>query len=152
MPESIRARHEEYNNLRPLILIVCFVWGVLAGFALNFFRAPQLPVEPQSGQQAAVATAAAPATQQMTETERRYAGAPAIASIDSVPAPVNQERADFEAMPVSAPSVILTTEGGLTGKNAKRPRLIGQAPAAPPGYQSGQIAAPPMPLIPDLNP
>jgi hypothetical protein len=124
----------------------------LAGFALNFFRAPQLPVEPQSQQQTTTAAVAQPATQPMTETERRYAGAPAIASIDSVPAPVNQEQIDFESMAVSAPSVILTTEGGLTGKNAKRPRLTGQADAAPPGFSSGQFSAPPMPLIPDLNP
>ncbi len=161
MPEMTKARHEEYNNLRPLILIICFAWGVLAGFSLNFFSTPQLPIEPQTGQQtatadssatAANATNAAPATQPMSETERRYAGAPAIASVDSVPAPVPQEQVDFESMQVSAPSVILTTEGGLTGKNAKRPRLAGQAPAAPPGYQTGQFAAPPMPLIPDLNP
>ncbi len=151
MPESARVRHEEFHNLRPIILILCFFWGVAMGFALNFFK----PAEPVSGSPApnppvqSVAPETADAeTRPMSELERRHAGTPAIAAIDPAPLPPVTERLSFENAVITTPPVALTTEGGLTGKNARQPKIMAN-PAAIPGIPAALPAAP---LIPDLDP
>lgn len=145
MPEVSRIRNEEFNNLRPLILFLCFVWGVAMGFMLNFFRPPE--VDPATlAQNRAVAQSQAAAAPQLSETERRYAGAPTIANIDPAPLPASAARMSFEDAVIEPPNVVLTTQGGLTGKTASRPNLA----AAPASVPSAPV--PVVPLIPDLDP
>lgn len=154
MPEVARARPrgEDFRNLRPLILTVCFVWGVVLGFTLNFFRTPENVNQAATQNQQAGQSApdAAQSSKPMTELERRHAGTPAIAPIEPAPQPSNTNRLLIEDAVIAAPQVNLTTEGGLTGRTAPRPRLNAAAPAAPPG--STPTAVPSMPLIPDLDP
>lgn len=150
MPEVAKMRHDEFNNLRPVILVACFFWGVAIGFALNFFRPPEVDPQAQAQRPAAQTQAGsgAEATKQPSELERRRAGAPAIAAIEPAPQPASTAKPSFENAIIEAPPVALTTDGGLTGKNAPKPRLSGPA-GAPPGATP---AAPVMPLIPDLDP
>ncbi|MDR2390590.1 MAG: hypothetical protein LBE84_02770 [Planctomycetota bacterium] len=116
MAEIIRPRLIEYYNPRPLILGVCFCGGMIAGFFLYLLRTPEMPGIAQPIQ--TVEGPAAPPNRQRG-IDRRQEGVPAIAGVEPTPAPIAGQRPNFETMGIDPPPVALTTEGGLTGKNAR---------------------------------
>ncbi len=146
MAETARPRPVEYYNPRPLILGVCFLWGVAMGFCLYFFRAPeQMPSAGPDKPDIAVASPASP----QSELERRRQDTPNIAVVESAPAPA-AAKPTIEDIPLDPPPALLTTEGGLSGRTAKP---LGRPPArAPaPGQARPSPLAPPPPL-PELMP
>lgn len=154
MPELARHRGEEYHNLRPVILLLCFIWGVGMGFSLNFFRSPTIDSQ-STAQDMALQSAQKPLgnaqARQPTDIERRHAGTPTIAPIEPTPAAVRRDRLSFEDVEVGPPAVILTIEGGLTGKSVGRSsdtRHLQPSTTWPASVPSTPAA----PLIPDLNP
>jgi hypothetical protein len=84
-----------------------------------------------------------------SELERRRLDAPDIAEVGPAPAVETNRNPRFEDLEIGSPAVILNTEGGLTGRNAK-PLSRRRVPAAP-GLKSYPGAANPPPL-PDLMP
>ena len=149
MPELARLRGEEYTSIRPLILVLCFVWGVIMGFALNYFRPVDSAPQPVTETANSSARSSVESTAQSSDMDRRYEGAPAIAAIEPAPAPLANARPSFDNSVVGPPAVVLTIEGGLTGRNARRlalqPARLQPAPGVAPMFPS-------MPLIPDLAP
>lgn len=146
MAEAVRPRTVEYYNPRPLILGVCFFWGVVMGFCLYFFRAPERMTE-QNRSDGAAPVAARPT---MTEQERRRQDLPVITEVElSQPDPAGN-RPRLETMAIDPPAPVLTTDGGLTGRTAA-PLLptTSRPPRGPQGPTPPATAPPP---LPDLLP
>lgn len=148
MTSQARIRREEAINPRPLILILCFIWGIAMGFLLNFFRQPagNGVDDARVGQNmtaSVVDSRTAPAG-----PERRIEGTPAITVIEPTRAHASGERLSIETMPIPTPAVPLTTDVGLTGRLAaiSETQQPSPRPATTPARQPG------VPLIPDLDP
>ena len=140
----------EYRNPRPLILGICFVCGVVSGFFLYLFRAPEPPPEPTRALVPAARTEPNPADGRSD----RLQGLPNIAPVDPEPDGAASLRLpaleNFEIVP---PPPVVTTEGGLTGLTAKPLEPSGgrsRAPAAGAASPPGRPAVPPP--LPDLMP
>ncbi|MDR1520675.1 MAG: hypothetical protein LBU23_11145 [Planctomycetota bacterium] len=150
MVETIRPKLVEYHSPRPFILGVCFCCGMVAGFCLYLFRTPERPAGPPAvpPQPIEAAPAALP-----SELERRHQDTPLIAPVESAPLNPANPRPGIESMEIAAPAAIMTTEGGLTGKNA---RPINQPRRRSPAGQTGSPRSPPPtgvpPPLPDLMP
>lgn len=143
---AARPRPVEYYNPRPLILVLCFIWGAAVGFSLNFFRDQEdLSAQPQNP--AASHPVTSPAGP--SELERRRQDTPNIAEVAPTPVTPTAARPTIEDIAIGPPNAVLTTEGGLTGRTAAP--LTQRAPSAPsaPGRASGPPRPPP---IPDLFP
>lgn len=148
MAETVRQRPVEYYNPRPLILGVCFFWGVVMGFCLYFFRAPdQLP---DNRPESRTAAAAAVPVNPQSELERRREGAPNIAVVEPAPADAAPQKPTLEQIQLDPPPALLTTEGGLTGKIAKP--LGARTVQQPPRGQSRPGPLAPPPPLPELMP
>lgn len=152
MSEPASPRPVEYYNPRPLILGLCFFWGVVIGFCLFYFSPPK-NLSVQTTQQ--TTTDFTPAGPTRTLEERRNQGIPNSSSVDTtVNMPV---RRGFESLDLVPPIVVLTTEGGLTGKTARplSPSTTRQTPTAIlpeiPGVPVTPVA-PAEPPLPDLMP
>ncbi|MCL2000906.1 MAG: hypothetical protein FWG74_05685 [Planctomycetes bacterium] len=145
MAETVRQRPVEYYNPRPLILGICFFWGVIMGFCLYLVRAPEQVTdnrqEPQAG-------AVAVPSGMHTDLERRRMDAPSIAVVEPAPA-VDVSRLTLESIQLDPPPAILTTEGGLTGKNA---RPLGAAAVPQPPRNQVRPGTLPPPPLPELMP
>ncbi|MDR3211718.1 MAG: AtpZ/AtpI family protein [Planctomycetota bacterium] len=152
MVEITRTPADEFFNLRPPLLLVCFLWGIAAGFSLNFFRPDEANLSSQVTNPArmdeSVRRDIESATPPMSDMDRRHAGAPTIAPVGPAPLSRGNERLSFENLTIQPPLVSLTTEGGLTGKNTQRPRLS----ATPPPVEDLVPVTSYPPLIPDLAP
>lgn len=139
MADALRPKPAEYYNPRPLILGVCFFWGIAVGFFLFFFAPPKQSTDAQPAR--SDAAAAAPAT--MTEVERRRQDIPVIADVDlQREAAAPSARPRLETMDLDPPLGILTTEGGLNGKMARPLRSV---PSGAPGAATaggGTVRAP----------
>ena len=144
MAETARQRPVDYYNPRPLILGVCFFWGVIMGFCLYFFRAPEQRLDNTQEQSA---TAALPPVPVQSELERRRMDAPSIAAVEPAPAIPAASRPTLEQIQLEPPPALLTTEGGLTGRNA---RMLGNRMAQPPPripFRQGPMTPPPLPEL-----
>ena len=150
MVEKSAATHDERRNLRPLILGICFAWGLFMGFLINFFRADEVEIKiiPENQQISANSN-----NKQLADSDnsRRTAGLPAIASVDTAPSVAATEnmgsRKTLEQMPPEAPAVNLNIEFGLTGKTA----AVVQEKAEK-TESTGNIPFKKPPLIIDLDP
>ncbi len=153
MAEATRVRPVEYYNPRPLILGLCFAWGIAVGFGLNFFRSPEVLDNPNSSPSEQISTTARPIP---SEIERRRQDIPNVAEVEPAPVSASSIKQTLENVPVEPPAAILTTEGGLTGRTAQpiRPQTSSASsspvPASPTGTSAG--TPPPPPPIPDLSP
>lgn len=147
MAEATRIRPSEVRNPRPLILAICFIWGIAMGFSINFFRTPETPFASPPAQPTPETEALRPP---VSELERRHQDTPNIAQVEPAPQIGKQLRPTLEDIDVPAPALQLTTEGGLTGKTASYPG----ARAAQPGLSppSGPSAPRTPPPLPDLMP
>ena len=115
MAEAQRARPMEYYNPRPLILGMCFCWGVAMGFCLFYFSPPKQMMGPE--QNTGENEPQTPRNQ-LTDQERRRVGAPTL--VDVAPAPEATAKLPmFETMTVEPHMPAVTTDGGLTGRTAQ---------------------------------
>jgi hypothetical protein len=150
MVETIRPKLVEYHSPRPFILGVCFCCGMVAGFCLYLFRTPERPAGSSVVPLQPIEEAPA---EPPSNIERRHQDTPPIAPVDSAPFNPASPRPSIESMDIAAPAAILTTEGGLTGKNA---RPINQPRRHPTAGQTGSPRSPPPigvpPPLPDLMP
>lgn len=142
MAEAVRSRPVEYYNPRPLILGICFFWGIVMGFGLYFFRAPEQIAQPAvQSPPPATEIPAAPGT-------GRNEGVPTITSVE--PMTGAPARPNLMTMELDPPLAVMTTEGGLTGRNATPPtRASAGAGAAAIGRRPTLTSPPP---LPDLMP
>lgn len=147
MAEAARPRPVEYYNPRPLILGICFFWGVAMGFCLFYFAPPKQMTDQNQNRGEEVA----PARTTMSEIERRRLDTPNIAEVAPAPEPAASQRPRMETFELEPPAPALSTEGGLTGRTA--PALTPQpnAVAQPQQRRRPQQALTPPP-IPDLMP
>lgn len=148
MAEAVRPRPVEYYNPRPLILGICFFWGVVMGFCLFYFAPPKQMTDPNQTRGEEVT----PARTTMTEIERRRLDTPNIAEVAPAPEPTASQGPRMETLDLEPPAPTLSTEGGLTGRTA--PALTPQpdptAAQPVPRRRQPQVLAPPP--IPDLMP
>jgi hypothetical protein len=148
MAETQRVRPTEYYNPRPLILGMCFCWGVAMGFCLFYFSPPKqmMPPEQRGGNNVPDAPRS-----QLTDQERRRIDEPQLADVQPAPETSTQLPA-FETMIIEPHMPAVTTEGGLTGRTAqpvaRRPERPYSDPA--PARRAPTPAAPPP--IPELMP
>lgn len=157
MADAPRHRPVEYYNPRPMILGLCFFWGIAMGFCLFYFAPPKQMMRPEA---AAVPAPVVPAA--LTDRERRRLDTPNIADVAPAPEEAQDQRPRLETMTFEPPPPLLTTEGGLTGRTARpldivaAPLPASLQPAAPqPGQmrpQTQPYAAPAPPPIPELFP
>lgn len=140
MPEAIRPRQVEYYNPRPLILGICFFWGVAMGFCLYFFRAPEQTVVVQQP-----AAPTAPTAVLETPEQRRVEGVPSITHVDTQQAAPTRPR--FETMEFPPPAPALTTAGGLSGRTATDLRPPARTQPTPSGRPVYQTTPPPIPEL-----
>lgn len=150
MADAQRARPMEYYNPRPLILGMCFCWGVAMGFCLFYFSPPKQMMGPE--QNAGANQPEAPKSQ-LTDQERRRVGTPTL--VEVAPAPETAARRPaFETMTVEPHMPAVTTEGGLTGRTAQPLARQNPRPYSAP-TPSRRPATPPAmepPPIPELMP
>ena len=149
MAEAPRPRPAEYYNPRPLILGICFFWGVAMGFCLFYFSPPKQMTrvvvdDPVTGD--------LPASPE-TEEERRKRGLPTISPVTPTLEPDVPHRPGLETMDLEPLFPVLTTEGGLTGRTARPLAQHGQrrpsTAVQPPSTRPPMTTPPP---IPDLMP
>lgn len=142
MADTPRPRPIEYYNPRPLILGMCFFWGIVMGFCLFYFSPPQqlMPPPPPPPETPTE-------TQTMSPEERRKQGLPTVQPVDVETAP---QKPGFETMDFPLPQMTLTTEGGLTGKTALPLTPAAARPAVP--TPEAMQANPLSPPIPELMP
>lgn len=138
---DVARRQLEFYNPRPLILGICFFWGAIMGFLLFYFSPPTQLAEKKK-------TSEPPTQLQPADTRRRWDDAPNITNVPDTPASVTSPRTGFENLVVEPPPVLLTTEGGITGKLASRPRTPTERPAPPAtGPALGNGRPPPIPEL-----
>ena len=138
---TLRPRQIEYYNPRPLVLTMCFFWGVVMGFCLFYFSPPKQLTQPE---QAPVQTPV-PQTPTKTVEDRRTEGVPTVTSITDEQLP---QKPRFETMDFPLPPVPLTTEGGMTGRYAPPPApLSSRPPVAPMPSVPADPLAPPIPEL-----
>ncbi len=147
MAEAQRARPMEYYNPRPLVLGICFCWGVAMGFCLFYFSPPKQMMGP--AQDAGVNQ---PETRraQLTDQERRRVGEPTLVEVAPAPEPSARQPA-FETMTIEPRMPVVSNEGGLTGRTARplawrNPRPYSD-PAPAPRAQPAPAAPPPIPEL-----
>ncbi len=149
MAETQRARPVEYYNPRPLILGICFCWGVAMGFCLFYFSPPKEMMPPERS-----AGSAQPETPraQLTDQERRRVGEPTL--VEVAPAPETSARQPaFETMTIEPHMPAVSTEGGLTGRTARPLVLQNLRPYSDPAPAPRAPPRPPAPPpIPELMP
>ena len=149
MAEAPRPRPVEYYNPRPLILGICFFWGIAMGFCLFYFAPPKQMGGPESGPKPEDILTPAPASPGV----RRNEGIPDIATVTPAPETVQEKRPSLETMELEPPTPILSTEGGLTGRTAHPLRPSGERSVSSPSQpvrRPQQPAA--LPPIPELMP
>lgn len=149
MAEAPRSRPIEYYNPRPLILGICFLWGVGVGFCLFYFSPPKQMgggAEPPKPEPVQASTS--------SPIDRRNENVPKPAEISNAPAVAAPERPRLETMIIEPPQPILTTEGGLTGRTARpltvpplAPTSPVQPPVSPPGSPPRMPTPPPIPEL-----
>lgn len=147
MAETARIRPGEVRNPRPLILAMCFIWGIIMGFSINFFRTPETPFTQQPARQEQEAGSLRPP---MSELERRHQDTPNIAQVEPAPQTARTQRPTLENVDVPAPALLLTTEGGLTGKTASQPGARSPQSGLSPSTRPPVPRTPPP--LPDLMP
>lgn len=148
MTEAPRMKPVEYFNPRPIILGLCFLWGIGVGFCLFYFSPPKQiagKVETAQPEQAPAAPNPQP---------DRWGGAPATTEISATPATAEPARPKLETMVIEPPPPVLTTEGGLSGRTAHPLTVKPPRPSAEP--QPSSPVRPPQtlspPPIPELMP
>lgn len=157
MADATRHKPVEYYNPRPMILGLCFFWGIAMGFCLFYFAPPKQMTRNDSG------PAPQPAVPQgMTDRERRHLDTPNIATVEPAPEQAQDQRPRLESLAFDLPPPLLTTEGGLTGRSAKpltntvadsgpvTPLQLDASPSSQPVQPQQQFPAPPP--IPELLP
>ncbi|MCC8190137.1 MAG: hypothetical protein LIP77_05790 [Planctomycetes bacterium] len=147
MAEMARPRPVEYYNPRPLILGLCFLWGIGVGFLLFYLAPPTETVARAPTPTDAVPPAPPP------EPRDRQGQAPPITLVpETVDAPTVR-RQTLEEIDLPPPAAALTTAGGLTGRTAPMPRpATARPPAAEPASAPLRPPRPTQPPIPDLLP
>ena len=147
MAEAPRPRPVEYYNPRPLILAICFFWGVAMGFCIFYFSPPK--------QMTGGTTTPTPAPVPVTAkdlTTRRNEDLPTVTPVSIAPERAAPVESAFKTMELEPPLPALTTGGGLTGRTAQpinrqnlRPLSEPTAPrtTSPPPY----TAPPPIPEL-----
>lgn len=140
MVDAARPRQLEFYNPRPLILGVCFFWGVIMGFCLFYFSPPQdLSGRPNPVDDDPVAVP--------VDTTRRLPELPSVTNIPEAPDAIRNNKVTIEEYEVTPPQAVLTTEGGITGKTAKAPGSRSTRPNAPPRAPATSPMAPPIPEL-----
>lgn len=132
MPES--SAHDERISLRPMILGVCFFWGILCGFLFYTLKPPAArPVEPDPAPREATAPTQTPAVQDGSippvPKEDDLPPTTTIAEhVDSMDGSLNQipeapsfGPSEIAAGPPEPPLVAINPRWGLTGQNAPPP-------------------------------
>lgn len=152
MAEAPRPRPVEVYNPRPLILGICFFWGIAMGFCLFYFAPPkQMGGQGDDGKENVLV----PTPTSDLETRRRE-NTPDIAPVLATPETLQQaNRLKIETMEMDPPAPILTTEGGLTGRTAHilRQRVRDTSrPATQPLRPGTRPSTPIPPPIPELMP
>lgn len=154
MADAPRPRPVEYYNPRPLILGICFFWGIAIGFCLFYFAPPKqmMGVGQNDGNKENVLPA-----NTMSERERRHLDTPNIADVAPVDETVQTNRMRIDTMEMEPPLPVLTTEGGLNGRTAHALRIqddrryssgqtVGQPSQSRP-RQSQMMTPPPIPEL-----
>lgn len=142
MAEAARPRPMEYYNPRPLILGICFCWGIVMGFCLYYFRPPEQPAPP-----ARTGTETAEPVTATGVRPDRAADLPVITPVDDR-TPTVAARPNLLTMELEPPPAILTTEGGLTGRVAAPPQQgAPRMPSVPPTRGAPMTAPPPIPEL-----
>lgn len=151
MADAPRPRPVEYYNPRPLILGICFFWGIAMGFCLFYFAPPKQMMgagQNDGGQESPLIPTP------MSERERRHLDTPDIAAVDPTPNAGQANRLKIDVMEMDPPTPVLTTEGGLTGRTAhilrmqqlQNPRPVSQ-PTTPRTRPSTMTTPPPIPEL-----
>lgn len=148
MADLTREIHDERRNLRPVILTLCFIWGMLLGFALNFTRSDP-PEDAAAAQSAQVLAALPPPEPVATEAQiavNRTEGLPAITPVEKTPPLTTIEPAvqSTDLLDADKPPVQMSVEYGLNGRTAAPPKK-GLAPVKAPTPEAA-------PVILDLSP
>ena len=144
MAETARPKPVEHTSPRPLILGICFDWGVAMGFGLNFFRTPDSanpPGMPAANPPEDVAKAVA------SEKDRRLADMPSITQVEPLPLPTVNAKPSLATIELEPPPAVLTTDGGLTGRTASLPGAPAARPTPFPNRQPRQVTPPPIPEL-----
>lgn len=155
MADAPRPRPVEYYNPRPLILGICFFWGIAIGFCLFYFAPPKQMMG--VGQNDGNKEDTLPTTT-MSERERRHLDTPNIADVAPTPEVVQTNRLRIETMEMEPPAPVLTTEGGLNGRTAHvlrqrdRQYYSGQSVGQPAQSRPRQPTMMTPPPIPELMP
>ena len=145
MPEAQRPRAVEYYNPRPLLLGLCFFWGIVVGFSLFYFAPPKemdrtVQKPPDEN----------PVVTPVPPSIRRDQDRPEIVNVDPAPDSGASLQPRMETLVIEPPVPALITDGGLTGRTAqpltdpsRRP------PAATTGLRPTQprMTPPPMPEL-----
>lgn len=144
MADAPRPRPVEYYNPRPLILGICFFWGIAVGFCLFYFAPPK-----QMGGTQSPDVEDAPAAPTMSVEEKRRLGTPEITSVTPAPDVPETPRLRFETLVVEPPFPTLTAEGGMTGRTAHvlRQRSGRRPPAQTDPQQRRPMTPPPIPEL-----
>lgn len=142
--EAVRPRPAEYYNPRPLILGLCFIWGIVMGFSLQYFRPVETPIVTTSQTNT-------PETQPITQPSKaeqtsRRDSAPPVADVDAQ-FPLNiVQKTTMDNIVISPPPALLTTEGGLTAKLAE------PIESSPKPVQPSKRSPANWPPLPELQP
>lgn len=156
MADVTRQRSIEYYNPRPMILGLCFFWGIAMGFCLFYFSPPKQMMRQEARREDAPVLPAV-----MSDRERRHLDTPNIAPVAPAPEEAQDNRPRLETMDLELPPPLLTTDGGLTGRTARPLALppvtttvVQPTPAVTPlgPVQQPQYRTPPPPPIPELFP
>lgn len=146
MAEASRPRAVEYYNPRPLLLGICFVWGIVVGFSLFYFAPPK-----QMGGPTPTPPPDEPAVVAVSPSDRRQENVPEILDVTPVTDVAVSQQPRMETLTIEPPVPALSTEGGLTGRTAQpltspslRPSASSPAVRPPPPRMQ---APPPMPEL-----
>lgn len=114
MADVPRQRLVEYYNPRPMILGLCFFWGIVMGFCLFYFAPPKqmMRSEYQPDPTPVIQSG-------MSERERRHLDTPNITLVEPAPEEPQTQRPRFETMDIELAPPHLSTDGGLTGRTAR---------------------------------
>lgn len=148
MAEAPRPRAVEYYNPRPLLLGICFFWGIAVGFSLFYFAPPSKINSPPPPP-----PPPPPVEASTLPGERRWENVPEILNVTpDTDAPVSQQPR-METLVIEPPVLALNTEGGLTGRTAQPLTVPSLRPTpSTPGVRPPPTRVQAPPPMPELMP
>lgn len=138
---------EDRLDLRPIILIVCFVWGLVCGFLFYFLRDEKIEPPIQNKPSETVAKPVPIEAPNLSLKPTAAAKPPAPPPPPKTPTlgdTPESTAADLKKPFPPPPPLTLTAQWGLTGQTAKQPHVpivFKEAPKAPPAPKTTTPAA-----------